>query len=163
MLRLNLIAGSLFGMIAVLGAPIFGERVAAKFNADLAEKATPMPGRIYPNGEQGSETMEISAIDRQESERRLARYQSGIQYLFYSALALIGLGASNGGVRCQRVGGTAFVFGSVIYSGGLSIGALLSEPTLAVLMPVGGMLLLIGWGTLLVASIQAGGRTVQPA
>lgn len=161
--RFNLVVGSLLGMIAILGAPIFGESVAAKFNAELDEKAVLTPGRVLPNGERGGETMEISAIDRQESAQRLARYQAGIQYLFYSSFALIALGVVNGGVRCQQIGGMAIIFGSLIYSGGLSIGALLNEPMFAVLTPIGALLMLIGWGALFVNSLQAGGRTALPA
>lgn len=151
----NLIFASLFGLAAVAGGAVGQPLVFAKFSEELKAKAVPTPGRINPDGSQGQETMEISAIDRQESAERWERYQEGVRYTMYHALALGILGAVGGGGRGPTIAGVGFATGTLLYGGGMALGALFNEPLLAVTAPIGGIFLLVGWGGLLVTLIAS--------
>ena len=151
MANINFILGSLLGMVAVVGGPVGAPWVQGHFDKQLQEKAVYVSD---PHGPEGAKTLEISAIDRQESAQRWQRYQQGVQYCGYYALALIGLGLISGGVRFQTIGGVGFALGTVLYAGGLALGALLDMPTLQLAMPIGAMILIVGWAGLLLAAIQ---------
>ncbi|QDU77087.1 hypothetical protein Pan97_41480 [Bremerella volcania] len=151
MVNINFILGSLFGMVAVVGGPVAAPWVQGHFDKQLQAKAVYVSD---PHGPEGAKTLEISAIDRQESAQRWQRYQQGVQYCGYYALALIGLGLVGSGGRFQLIGGAGFAVGTLLYAGGLALGALLDMPTLQLAAPIGAMILIIGWGSLLLSAVQ---------
>lgn len=160
---LNLILGCLFGLVAVLGGPVGESYVDAKFQSELREKAKMTPGRINPDGSQEKDSMEISTIDRQESAKRWERYQKGIQSISIYSLALVGLGLLGTSGKGQLIGGIGFGLGTLLYGGGLALGAYFNMPTIGVLAPIGAMILLAGWGGLLLAALQGQGEKPMPA
>lgn len=151
MINVNVILGSLLGMVAVVGGPIGSPWVQSQFDKQLQEKAVYVSD---PHGPEGAKTLEISAIDRQESAQRWKRYQQGVQYCGYYALALVGLGLVGAVGRARMIGGAGFMLGTILYAGGLALGALLDMPTLQLATPIGAMILLVGWGGLLLSAVQ---------
>jgi len=87
----------------------------------------------------------------------LIRVRSGIEMQGWHALALLacGLWAPNGG-KFTAWAGRAFGAGSVLFCGGV-YATELSAMRLGFVVPVGGVLLMAGWG-LLGASAMAAGR-----
>ncbi|MHC2070249.1 DUF423 domain-containing protein [Bremerella sp. T1] len=163
MAQINLIIGAIFGMVAIVGGPIGAPTVKLKLDEQLRAKAKLVPGPALPNGDPGPEIMEISSIDRQENELRWENYQHGVQYVMYHALALTALGVVGTRGYGQIIGGSGFVLGTLLYGGGLALGAILDMPTLQVGMSVGGVLLLVGWCGLALATISARPKSVNPA
>jgi len=155
MANINFILGSFLGLAAVVGGPVGSPWVQGHFDKQLQEKAVYVSD---PNGPEGAKTLEISAIDRQESALRWERYQQGVQYCGYYALALVGLGLVGAGGRFQLMGGVGFTLGTLLYAGGLALGALLDMPTLQLATPIGAMILIVGWGGLLLSAVQRGNK-----
>ncbi len=151
MANINFVLGSLLGMIAVVGGPVGAPWVQGLFDEQLQEKAVYVAD---PYGPEGAKTLEISAIDRQESAQRWQRYQQGVQYCGYYALALIGLGLVGTVGRGQVIGGGGFTLGTALYGGGLAIGALFDMQTLQLAAPIGAMILLFGWGGFLLSVLE---------
>lgn len=89
----------------------------------------------------------------------LAVWRTAVEYQFWHALALLAVGL----LALQRPGtalnlaGAAFALGTLLFSGSLYALALSGIRALGAVTPIGGVLLLCGWGALLWAAI--GGRT----
>ena len=154
--KIILLCGALFGMVAIVGGPIGEPIVKLELGEQLRAKAKMVPGPTLPSGEPGPSEMEISSIDRQETEQRLENYELGVRYVMYHALALTALGIVGSGGYSQMIGGVGFVLGTILYGGGLAFSAVLDMPTLAVMAPVGAMSLLVGWGGLTLSIFQMG-------
>ncbi len=84
----------------------------------------------------------------------LAAFETGVRYQMYHALAILAVG-----VMMARLGGwlfaTAgwlFTAGMVLFSGSLYVLALSGVTTFGAVTPIGGLLLLGGWGCLIVAA-----------
>lgn len=165
MSSLNLILGSVFGLLAVLGGPVGESYVDSVFQTQLREKAKLTPGRINPDGTQEKDTMEISVIDRRENTARWARYQKGLQSIALHSLALLALGLVASRGYGPVIGCIGFGLGTLLYGCGLACGAYLDMATLNVFSSIGAMLLLAGWGGLLLAAIQWNSQptTIQEA
>jgi uncharacterized membrane protein YgdD (TMEM256/DUF423 family) len=88
-----------------------------------------------------------------DAARRLEWWQTASHYHLFHALTLgllamlIGTPPSLG----ERLSGMAFLVGIVLFSGSLYLMALTGQTDLAVVTPVGGLALLIGWGALFVS------------
>lgn len=132
------------------------------FNAQLMEKAVPTPGPALPDGTPGRTTLEVSPIDRAADAVRWQDYQKGIQSISIYSLALVGLGLLGTPGKGQLLGGIGFGLGTLLYGGGLALGAYFNMPTIGVLAPIGAMILLAGWGGLLLAAIQGQGEKPMP-
>lgn len=156
MANINFILGSVLGMVAVVGGPVGAPWVQGHFDKQLQAKAVYVSD---PHGPEGAQTLEISAIDRQESAQRWQRYQQGVQYCGYYALALIGLGLVASGGRFQLIGGAGFTLGTLLYAGGLTLGALFDMPTLQLAAPIGAIMLIVGWSGLLLSAVQRNSAT----
>ncbi len=93
------------------------------------------------------------------SEKMLNVYQTGVQYQFYHALALLMLGVllhKEGGLSPVYLGRSAYLFtaGVLLFSGSLYILALGGPRWLGPVTPLGGVCLLLAWATLLFAALQ---------
>ena len=74
------------------------------------------------------------------------------QFLLIHALALLGIAAvTRGHEKWLRVGGALFVLGSICFSGGLCLIALIG-PGAGPMVPVGGTALILGWIVLAVSA-----------
>ena len=154
MARINLILGIVLGLSAVVGGPIGSASVRVMFNAQLMEKAVPTPGPILADGTAGPELLEVSPIDRAADAIRWEQYQKGIETLSLYAVVLVALGALRTTGWGQKIGGPCLMAGATIFGGGAALGAYFDNATMNVFSSIGAMLLLAGWGGLLLAAIQ---------
>jgi uncharacterized membrane protein YgdD (TMEM256/DUF423 family) len=97
------------------------------------------------------------AIREHLTPRMAAVYQTAVQYHFYHALALLGVGiiASRSPSVALNVAGGCFAAGIFLFSGSLYALALAGTQGLGAIAPVGGALFLIGWTALLYSAIKS--------
>ncbi len=97
-----------------------------------------------------------SGLDAGTVADRLGTWEVAVRYQIYHALALLILGvlATRCGTLSRLLSGIAFVLGVLIFSGCLYGYVLSGVKTLAMIVPVGGVLLIVGWGLLIVAVCQ---------
>jgi uncharacterized membrane protein YgdD (TMEM256/DUF423 family) len=97
------------------------------------------------------------ALRDQLSDRLLAIFETGARYQMYHALALllVALVRSQGLVNPSWVttAGGALIAGVVVFSGSLYALALTGQTLLGAIAPLGGALLIVGWGCLAVAAL----------
>jgi uncharacterized membrane protein YgdD (TMEM256/DUF423 family) len=81
-------------------------------------------------------------------EQALANWETAARYQMYHALALglIGLAARQWPGRLWHWAGGAWTVGTLLFSGFLYALVLTGHRALASVVPIGGMLLLVGWG-----------------
>ena len=128
--RINvwLLAGALLGGLSVaLGA--FG---AHRLESRLKE----------PDG-----TMTALAV------RKIANWETAARYQMYHALALVGIGCLSDRRRTiwMQLSGAAMTAGSLIFSGCLYALVITDQRILGAIVPIGGVLMLIGWLLLVIA------------
>ena len=91
------------------------------------------------------------------SENLLSAYQTGVQYHFYHTLALLGVAVLMfhfGQKGILRISASLFLLGMLMFSGSL-YGLALSGPSwLGPITPLGGVVLLAGWASLLLAALK---------
>nr|WP_026072711.1 DUF423 domain-containing protein [Nodosilinea nodulosa] len=103
------------------------------------------------------------ALRAQLSDRLLAVFETGARYQMYHALALLlvalvgsqGLGAPG----LLTAAGWAFVVGTVVFSGSLYALALTGQNLLGAIAPLGGAVLMVGWGCVAVAALLGAGKS----
>jgi uncharacterized membrane protein YgdD (TMEM256/DUF423 family) len=86
-----------------------------------------------------------------------ATWQTAVQYHFWHALALLAVGllALQRPAPALHAAGAAFALGTLLFSGSLYALALTGVRSLGAVTPLGGVLLLCGWGALLWAALSA--------
>ncbi len=89
------------------------------------------------------------------SEKAVLLFEQAIEYQLYHALALIlcGLLARLENTVSVRVSGYLFMVGVSLFCGGLYLYALLEHPQIKVAIPIGGVMLVVGWMTLALSFI----------
>lgn len=90
------------------------------------------------------------------SEKAMHRYQTAVDYQFYHALALFGIGLllrSHVNV-CLQISAYAFVLGILLFSGSLYAYALTGIGKLGMITPFGGLAFLFAWTCLAVGSLR---------
>jgi uncharacterized membrane protein YgdD (TMEM256/DUF423 family) len=84
----------------------------------------------------------------------LSVFETAVDYHFYHALALLGVGLLCRGkahpARWLCVSGMAFAVGILIFSGSLYLLAVTGQRWLGAITPLGGVSFLLGWGSLAV-------------
>ncbi|MGH8530074.1 MAG: DUF423 domain-containing protein [Nevskiales bacterium] len=85
-----------------------------------------------------------------------AAFQTGVEYQFYHALALLAVGILllNAEQRLLIWAGGAFTLGIVLFSGSLYALALTGVRGLGAITPLGGVSFVVGWVLLLAAIIR---------
>lgn len=88
----------------------------------------------------------------------LAIYRTAVEYHFYHALALLGVGlwALLRPAPALSVAGACFAAGILLFSGSLYALALSGERWLGAVTPLGGLLFLAGWASVVVAALRSG-------
>jgi uncharacterized membrane protein YgdD (TMEM256/DUF423 family) len=88
---------------------------------------------------------------------RLAVFETAVRYQSLHAIALFASAwvLQTWPSRAAVLAGTCFAAGTVLFSGSLYALALLGEPRLGVIAPLGGMGLIAGWALLAFAMIRA--------
>ncbi|MCC9608705.1 DUF423 domain-containing protein [Blastopirellula sp. JC732] len=153
MLRYNLIAGSLFGLTAVLVGLVFEPSVKAKLDDELVAKAVEIPEQRDEDGNVlAPKKLVISDLDRDYSEQRWQHYELGVRNLTYASFAMLALGlipAASGRNRLvSRISGGAFTAGVIFYCFGLASSAVFDQPLLAIFSGLGALCLAAGWAGL---------------
>ena len=94
----------------------------------------------------------------------LSIFEVAARYQAYHALALIGVAAlaERQGGPAVHAAGLAFAIGTVIFSGSLYALALTGARWLGAITPIGGVLFLLGWLTLLWHAVAPSGRISAP-
>ncbi len=74
-------------------------------------------------------------------------FQTGVQYHFYHALALVlvGMLLQQNYISQLRYSGYAFLIGILIFSGSLYLLAITKVKILGAITPIGGLCFLVGW------------------
>lgn len=87
-------------------------------------------------------------LKSQVSEQMLTNYQTGVQYHFYHALALILLAlfiTVKGEAVMLGWSGSLFLAGILIFSGSLYLMAITNAKWLGAITPIGGLAFIAGW------------------
>jgi len=87
----------------------------------------------------------------------LAVFQTGVQYQFYHAIALLILALlvrQLGISPLFQVSGYLFIAGIVLFSGSLFVLSLTGIKQLGMVTPIGGLCFLAGWLTMLIGGIK---------
>ncbi|MCB9730593.1 MAG: DUF423 domain-containing protein [Deltaproteobacteria bacterium] len=89
--------------------------------------------------------------------RQLEIWETAARYQLFHAVALVfvGLWLARGATTSGRVAGGAMLAGTVIFSGSLYLLVLTGRTWLGAITPVGGVLLIVGWVALALASWPA--------
>ena len=91
------------------------------------------------------------ALKAQLSVEWLAIYQTGVEYQFFHALALLVLGTlmkNYPKLTLLRLSGMLFLLGILLFSGSLYAMALTQIRGLGIITPFGGLAFLLGWANL---------------
>ena len=91
-------------------------------------------------------------------EQMLAVYTTGVEYHFYHALALLGIGllAIHVESKLLTASGWSMVVGILLFSGSLYALSISGISKLGAITPIGGLFFIAGWILLAVAVLKAG-------
>ena len=99
-------------------------------------------------------------LEGRASAEELAAFETGARYQMYHALALFAvawLADRLPDATSVMVAGWAFVAGTVLFSGSLYVLGLTGSRALVMMTPLGGLVFLVGWASLLVAALSSRG------
>jgi uncharacterized membrane protein YgdD (TMEM256/DUF423 family) len=101
--------------------------------------------------------LQAQSPDVAETARLLQTWEVAVRYQMYHALALLfaGLWAASHPSRALTMAGWAFLVGVAIFSGCLYALVLTGVKILGAIVPIGGVLLILGWLALLTGSFAA--------
>jgi len=100
-----------------------------------------------------------------EANGQAANWETAVRYGLFHALVLLvvavasALPATAVGRRRLQSAGVCFLSGTLIFSGLLGILALTGLKILGAVVPIGGVLLIAGWGWLFAAGLQLGSES----
>lgn len=96
------------------------------------------------------------ALKAKISPVMLAAYQTGAQYQFYHALALLAVGVLLFHIHSTwlNLSGFAFIAGIILFSGSLYLLSITGIKWIAIITPIGGLSFILGWLFLIIAVIQ---------
>lgn len=97
-----------------------------------------------------------------EANGQAANWETAVRYALFHALALVAVAILSGMPAAEACrgrlwwAGACFAAGTAVFSGLLAILALSGFRILGAIVPIGGVLLLVGWALLFAAGLQAG-------
>lgn len=93
------------------------------------------------------QTREVAGVTMPAAQKYLADFKTAADYQMSHALALLAVGllARGGGSRRLTIAGASFLGGIVLFSGCLYAIPLTGQRWLGAVVPIGGVLFLIGW------------------
>jgi uncharacterized membrane protein YgdD (TMEM256/DUF423 family) len=103
--------------------------------------------------------------DRLAATGREANWETAVQYAFWHALAIlvvalaVHLARGDRERRLLAAAAGCFCLGTLIFSGCLAALALTGLRILGAIVPIGGLLFLVGWALLAAAAVRLGGAT----
>ena len=98
------------------------------------------------------------ALRAKVSPERVVSFETGARYLLLHApvvLAVVWMRTAGPDSASETVAGLTLVAGGVVFAGSLFALALTGRARWGAVTPIGGVLLLVGWGALLVAALTA--------
>ncbi len=104
-----------------------------------------------------------------EANGQAANWETAVRYAVFHALALLVVGLLSGmpqaaGARgWLTVSGWSFLVGTAIFSGFLGVLALTGTRWLGAIVPIGGVLFLVGWACLAIAGWSCGSGQADPS
>jgi uncharacterized membrane protein YgdD (TMEM256/DUF423 family) len=100
--------------------------------------------------------LKAQGVDQAEIIRRLANWETAARYQMYHALALLAVFASaKAAVPLLNAAGWCWLAGMLIFSGCLFALVLTGVKILGAIVPIGGVLLIVGWVLLAVAALRS--------
>lgn len=98
------------------------------------------------------------ALRAQLAPRMLEVFETAVRYQMYHALALFAAAWMVQQTQAQsaQVAGWAFVVGTVLFSGSLYAMVLTGTRGLGAITPIGGVVLIVGWGALALSALKLG-------
>lgn len=104
----------------------------------------------------------VAGVTVPAAQKYLADFKTGAEYQMYHGLALIAVGllAGTRPSRWLTIAGSAFAGGIVFFSGFLYALTLTGESWLGKIVPIGGVLFLVGWLALAIAACPCGRQKV---
>jgi uncharacterized membrane protein YgdD (TMEM256/DUF423 family) len=101
--------------------------------------------------------LERSGVSADQIPARIETFEIGVRYHLYHALALLGVGLWARGTPRHGVtwAGVCFLLGIMIFSGFLYANAMTGIKVLGMIVPVGGVLLIVGWLILAGAAVTS--------
>ncbi len=108
-----------------------------------------------------SEPREVAGVKIPAAQKYLQDFKTGAEYQMYHALALmlVGLLVQSSRSAAWPVAGWCFLLGILLFSGSLYVLTLTGQRWLGAIVPIGGVLFLVGWGTV-AYGVCYGTRTV---
>ena len=95
-------------------------------------------------------------LEKRFSAEQLATFEVAVRYQMYHSIALVLVGLL--GLRDKfpglQVAGVSFLGGMVLFSGMLYLYLFTGVKTLALIVPIGGVLMIIGWLALTIAALR---------
>lgn len=94
-----------------------------------------------------TEPREVAGVKIPAAQKYLQDFKTGAEYQMYHALALllVGLLAQSSRSACWPVAGWSFLLGIQLFSGCLYLLTLTGQRWLGAIVPIGGVLFLVGW------------------
>lgn len=94
-----------------------------------------------------TEPREVAGVKIPAAQKYLQDFKTGAEYQMYHALALllVGLLAQSSRSACWSVAGWSFLSGILLFSGCLYLLTLTGQRWLGAIVPIGGVLFLVGW------------------
>jgi len=103
-----------------------------------------------------------------EANGQAANWETAVRYAVFHALALLAVGTISGLPQAVAargwlsVAGWSFLVGTAIFSGCLAVLALSGLRWLGAIVPIGGVLFLVGWACLAIAGSICGSQADAP-
>lgn len=132
-----------------LGAVLAGLAVAA--GAFAAHGLDGYLKKVYEG-----QTREVVGVAVPAAQKYLADFKTAAEYQMYHALALLAVGLlcrTQPSPRLTMAGGS-FLSGIIFFSGGLYLIPLTGQQWLGMVVPIGGVLFLVGWAALAAAVVS---------
>ena len=110
----------------------------------------------YFSAKYAGQERKVAGVTVPAAQKYLADFRTAAEYQMYHALALLAVGAL-GATRPSRwvtVAGVSFVGGTLLFSGCLYALTLTGQRWLGMIVPIGGVLFLVGWFALLVGACR---------
>ncbi len=97
------------------------------------------------------------ALRSQLSPTSLSSWETAVAYQMYHALVLlvVGIWLNTDGPSTLKIAGALFAFGVVLFSGSIYALVLTSMSWLGPVTPLGGLLLMGGWATILYSVVSS--------
>ncbi|MGY8768202.1 MAG: DUF423 domain-containing protein [Pirellulales bacterium] len=140
-----------------------------------SENTDPAVSEFDPGSDDSSElntsTSKATAITNTmfvaDKAKRLSNFRIAVQYQMYSAIAILFVSllgsVSSRGKGTAVLSGLSFIIGTILFCGPMYVKSYLKIIDYGLYTPYGGIIILLGWGLLLLAAVQFKFDKEEPA